>query len=225
MIRVFFGNPGCGKTTTAVRNLKKMILKKEYDRYFTNFESAVSEFVDLKDLGKWTFPEHSYLCIDEAGIEYNSRKYKSLSQDTIAWLKLHRHYRVDVDVISQSWEDMDITIRRLADQLWYLKHLGCFTFVRRIYKRVGIDKETHQIVDFYEFGSIITRFLPFPFHRKNWYLVFRPFHYKQFDSFSKMYLPEIYSQEKPLPWQLQRKRWRGQWLKAIKKLFKAERKG
>jgi len=216
MIRIFFGNPGCGKTTCMVRNMKKMqkypktlhyrlchsrFLSKYFIgaftpkypyifSYYSNFESDFSENINLKDLGKWTLPSNSYLCVDESGIEYNSRKYKSLPQETIAWYKLYRHYEVKIiDFVSQSWEDMDVTIRRLADELWYLRSFGPFTFVRRIYKWTGIDKETHQITDMYKFGSFIRRILPPPFHRKDWYLVFRPFHYKHFDSYERYYLP------------------------------------
>lgn len=212
MIRIFFGNPGCGKTTCMIRNMKKMqkypktlhyklcnlpffswFMSYKYpfiDGYYSNFESSLSDNITLKDLGKWTFPEYSYLCVDESGIEYNSRKYKSLPQETIAWYKLHRHYKVNpIDFVSQSWEDMDVTIRRLADELWFLRKLGPFTLVRRIYKWTGIDKESHQIMDMYKFGSFFRRVLPPPFHRKDWYLVFRPFHYKQFNSFERYYLP------------------------------------
>lgn len=212
MIRIFFGNPGCGKTTCMVRNMKKMqkypktlhyklcnlpvfslFFHYKYpmiDDYYSNFDSVLSDNITLKDLGKWTLPEHSYLCVDESGIEYNSRKYKSLPQETIAWYKLYRHYKVDIiDFVSQSWEDMDVTIRRLIDELWYLRKLGPFTLVRRIYKWTGIDNETHQITDMYKFGSFFRRILPPPFHRKDWYVVFRPFHYKQFNSYERYYLP------------------------------------
>lgn len=129
------------------------------------------------------------LIIDEAGIEYNSRKYKSLSQDTISFFKLHRHYRCDVDFISQSWEDMDVTIRRLADELWYVRRIGPFTALRRVYKRVGIDEVSHQIIDKYEFGKLLPCILPFPFHRKNLIIFLRKPYYKYFDSYSKMDLP------------------------------------
>lgn len=212
MIRIFFGNPGCGKTTCIVRNMKIMqkypkslhyklcntfpfslIMKRKYPYmfgYYSNFDSQFSENINLKDLGKWTLPPNSYLCVDESGIEYNSRKYKSLPQETIAWYKLYRHYEVKIiDFVSQSWEDMDVTIRRLADELWYLRKLGPFTLARRIYRWTGIDKETHQITDMYKFGSFIRRILPPPFHRKDWYFVFRPFHYKHFDSYERYDLP------------------------------------
>lgn len=190
MIRVFFGNIGCGKTTLACRQFYKLLrsdqrgkLPPKYENYFSNFECKLSGNVSLQDLGKWTFPKNSYIIIDEAGIEYNNRKFKSLPQETIAWLKLSRHYKCDIDFLSQSWDDMDITIRRLASELWYVRKLGPFTMLRRIYKRVGIDEETHQILDFYEFGKILPCLLPPPFRQHNIEIFLRKPYYKYFDSY------------------------------------------
>ena len=121
MITVYFGSPGSGKTTMAVRRLLKE--RKHYENTFANFETSAADYdnVSLLNLGTWTFPPNSLIQVDEAGIEYNNRKFKSLPQETIQWFKLHRHYRCDVDVWSQSWDDMDITLRRLADRLYYIK--------------------------------------------------------------------------------------------------------
>ena len=83
MIRIYFGNPGCGKTTLACRMFKKE--KKRYKRkkspykyFISNFENKLSNCVSLEGLGKWTFPDYSYVIVDEAGIEYNNRKFKTL---------------------------------------------------------------------------------------------------------------------------------------------------
>ena len=191
MIRVLFGSPGCGKTTTACKLLKKS--RKYYKYCFANFtvSKKIATTVDLKDLGDWTFPQNSYVVIDEAGIEYNNRSYKLLPRTTISWFKLHRHYKCDVDVFSQSWEDMDITIRRLADQLWYMKKIGPFTVMRRVYKTLDIDENTHQIIDAYRLTKGIWLLLQplrliglsvlFP-QLKTWRLCFRPFYYRYFDS-------------------------------------------
>ncbi len=199
MIRIFFGSPGCGKTTLACRNMYKLQKDKHipYDYYFSNFDNDLSHNVSLQNLGQWTFPEHSYIVVDEAGIEYNSRKYKTLSQDTIAWLKLHRHYKCDVDFISQSWEDTDITIRRLADEYWYVKRLGPISLVRRVYKSVSVDDNTHQIIDAYKFGKLLKRILPFPFGQKTWFLVWRPKYYKYFNTHERPDLPVLYGDYAP----------------------------
>lgn len=196
MIRLFFGSPGAGKTTLAVALVKRFQKKKNppYDYYFLNFDTSISgsSSCSLVGLGEWSFPERSYVSVDEAGIEYNNRQFKSLPKSTIAWLKLHRHYKCDIDFFSQSWEDTDVTIRRLAAEYWYVKKIGFFTLVRRVYKKVTVDDNSHQIIDGFWFGKIIKRFLPFPFGSRTWYLIYRPNYYKFFDSYSCPKLPIRY---------------------------------
>lgn len=197
MIRYYFGSPGAGKTTTAVRNMRLMARKKiRPKRIFANFETKDLPYVtecDTVDLGKWTFPKYSHVYLDEAGIDYNNRKFKSMLQETIAWYKKHRHFRVDVDIYSQSWEDVDITLRRLSYELWYIKKVGPFTLCRLIKKFVDIDDERHEIVDGYRFAKLLRRFLPWPFKEKTWYFVFRPFHYRFFDSYDCPDIPVRYA--------------------------------
>ena len=194
MIRTFFGSPGAGKTTLAV----KMAIKNrnKYDGVFLNFDHKIKDcyFCNLDRLGEWTFPDHSYICIDEAGIEYNSRAYKALPKVAIAWYKKHRHYKCDIDVFSQSWDDMDITLRRLSTELWYIYRIGPWTLSRRIYKRVTVDKNTKQIIDGYKMASMLWLFVWFLQLDKGLFapkfkLTFRPFYYKFFDSYSKDNLP------------------------------------
>lgn len=124
------------------------------------------------------FPRNSYIALDEAGIEFNNRAYKTMPKHTIAWFKKHRHYGCDVDVFSQSWDDMDITIRRLANELWYMYKIGPFTLCRRVYKRLTIDKNTEQIIDGYRMANMLWIFvwflqLGYPFQKK-FMLTFRP---------------------------------------------------
>ena len=193
MIRVFFGSPGVGKTTLCVKQAKRQL--KHYDYTFTNFPQTVpgSSVVDLAGLGNWTFPDHSYIAIDEAGIEYNNRKFKTLPQETIRWYKKHRHYKCDVDVFSQGWDDMDITLRRLANELWCMYKFGPFTLCRRVYKKVEVDQNTHQIIDGYKLANMLWLLiwplqLGWPFDKKLT-VTYRPFYYKYFDSWDKDHIP------------------------------------
>ena len=120
--------------------------------------------------------------IDEAGIEYNNRNFKAFPPTAVYWYKYHRHYQCSVDVFSQSYEDMDITLRRLAQNYYVVKKslLPKFVVCKRIRRKVGIDENTHQIIDHYYFG--------FPILDTKW--IFSPPLWKLFNSFSRKELPE-----------------------------------
>lgn len=189
MIITYFGNPGCGKTTQIAKLLKKN--QKYYKHTTANIQHTVcgSWRCYLDDLGKWTFPPGSFICIDEAGIEYNNRAYKTLPKEAIRYFKTHRHYRHDIAIFSQSFEDMDITLRRLSDQYWYLRKIGPFTLQRRVFKRVMVDERTYQIIDGYTMASPLWLFVWFLQLDRGllppmWKLTFRPFYYKYFDSYT-----------------------------------------
>lgn len=134
-----------------------------------------------KDLGRRLI-SGGRLIIDEAGVEFNNRNFKSFPQETIYFFKYHRHYKLAVDVLSQSYEDMDITIRRLARHMYVVKQslIPGFVCIRRIRRRVGIDDSTHQIIDEYSWGL--------PVLDSRW-IFSRPL-YKLFNSYSCKTLPD-----------------------------------
>ena len=221
MICVYFGSPGCGKTTHIMYLIKKQIKElskwttkqkyfpKFFQRfirepkqlyYFTNVKDCVFPFYPSSELGKTSLPPKSVYYLDEAGIDFNNRSYKSLSKETIAYFKLHRHYKHNINVYSQSWEDMDVTIRRLADKYFYLKKIGPFTLCREVRKVVTIDTNTQQIIDGYKFCGILWRLLPrFMGGFRSFYFVFRPLYYDYFDSYSIEHpLPEFNIRPRPV---------------------------
>lgn len=213
MIRIFFGSPGCGKTTLGVRTLVKFKKKRKppFKYMYANFDQQLVPSINLTGLGSWTLPFDSYLFIDEAGIEFNNRNFKNFPSELLRWFKLHRHYGIRcIDVISQSWEDMDIVVRRLADELWYVKKLGPFTLCRRIFKDVRVDKEKHQIVDGYRVSGFFSGLLPWNWGR-NWFIFLRCFYYRFFDTHEAPHLTvRDFSNLKPadppswIQWQKQR---------------------
>ena len=98
--------------------LTRLILNSKYLKrrisVYSNVPITGAYRLDAKvDIGHYMI-EDAKIIIDEAGIEYNNRNYKSFPQEAIYFYKYHRHYRVSVDVFSQSYEDMDVTLRRLA---------------------------------------------------------------------------------------------------------------
>lgn len=195
MIRLFFGKPGVGKSTLCCKLAKKA--SKGRPTYI-NFQNTVPNTYSctLEDLGEWSFQEGAYAAIDESSIEYNNRSYKSMPKPTICYMKKHRHYKVDMDFFSQSHEDTDVTIRRLADQLWYMQKIGPWTLCRRVYKFVMVDQVTHQIIDGYKMASLLW-LLVWPIQlplkicpvQQKFMLTFRPFYYKYFNSWDTDNLP------------------------------------
>lgn len=178
-IKIYFGVPGSGKTTLAARIVLKNL--RQGITTFSNVPIKGAVVYDSKVIGEVDISDCD-LIIDEAGIEYNSRAYKAMPKSQIQWFKLHRHYGCrNIYVFSQSYEDMDITLRRLADQIFVVKrtlipYLFC---TRRIAVKVGIDEETHQITDLYYF-----QFMGYQFY---W-----GFHYwHMFDSWSAPVLPNV----------------------------------
>lgn len=118
-LNIYFGLPGAGKSTYAAF-LAYHDMKKGRAVY-SNFPIIGAFALDAtNDLGKVNV-SNGRVIIDEAGVEFNSRNYKNMSQDIIHFMKYHRHYDCIVDVFSQSPDDMDITIRRLAYNCYWIK--------------------------------------------------------------------------------------------------------
>ena len=174
-IRLFFGRPGCGKTTFASKIIGGSRLKR-----FANVDLSDCEHISLDGMGKdWVLPLASHLIVDEASIAYNNRRFKSMDPKLIEYFKLHRHYRLKIDFFSQAWDDIDITIRRLVDEIWYLRKIGPFTIARKVRKEVCIDQVTQQIIDGYKFVKLWHML----FGEKCLLICYRPKYYSRFDSF------------------------------------------
>lgn len=156
-LEVYFGLPGSGKTTMCAAFTERAF-KKGIPTY-TNVPVVGAYQLDPKsDLG-YNHIENAQILIDEAGIEYNSRNFKTMSQETIAWLKLHRHYKCSVKVFSQSYNDMDITMRRLAYNFYLVRRSiipGVFCSIP-IRRSIGINQMTQEICDTYHFDPPLLR--------------------------------------------------------------------
>lgn len=158
IISVYFGVPGSGKTTFASYLAKKDL--KKGGKVWSNVPITGTYQLDCKaDLGKHMIVD-GRIIIDEAGIEYNNRNYKQLDQESIKFFKYHRHYECGIDVFSQSHEDMDVTIRRLAQVYYCVRKSRIFPNVivcKAIGRRIGIDEKTKQIIDEYYWKPFSTK--------------------------------------------------------------------
>lgn len=206
VLNVYFGVPGSGKTTFAAwltkeclreswvvrlckrwpdKKLCKRILEgKRFRRataVYSNVPITGAFQLDAKeDIGHYMIAD-AKIIIDEAGIEYNNRNFKAFPPEAIYFYKYHRHYQTSVDVFSQSYEDMDVTLRRLAQNFYVVRRSlvpFCVT-CRLIRRKVGVDDTTHQIADLYSMG------LPVLDTRR----IFCPPLWRMFNSYSRKELP------------------------------------
>ena len=159
IISIYFGVPGSGKTTFAAWLVRHELKHKR--RVWSNVPITGSLKYEPKvDLGKFSMVD-GRIILDEASVEYNNRKFKELDPDTIRYLKYHRHYQTAIDVFSQSYDDMDITLRRLAQRYYLMKRsiLPWFVIRKTISKRIGIDENTKQIIDEFYFKPFSTKYI------------------------------------------------------------------
>lgn len=210
MIRYFVGSIGSGKTTMAV----KFALQEMYGKHFTivkalfhnvkcgkdkverknivycNYDNTMAtRKFDAQELANRKPCEYAYVQIDESGLEFNSREFKTLKKGIIEYFKLSRHNHNNVDIFSQTFDDTDKMIRDLASEIWLLKRCGPFTVARKVVCSIGIDKDTKQLKFMHEFIPIWHQLLPF--QPKQFKFCFRPFYYRFFNSFSPVLRNEI----------------------------------
>ena len=181
-IQIFFGLPGSGKSTKAASIVAKNELRGRPT--FSNVPiTGALEFSPHEDLGKFMIRDCDII-IDEAGLEYNNRNFKTFSQDETYFFKYHRHYKTNIYVFSQSYNDMDKKIRDLATELFVVKKsfIPKFIVCRRIKKRIGVNDMTKDIVDEYYFSNW---FLSLLFDKR----IFAPLYYNRFNTYSCKKLP------------------------------------
>ena len=175
---VYFGVPGSGKTTFAAWIAKK-VLKKQGQVWSNVPIKGTIKLNPVTDIGQ-TLITDGHVIIDEAGVEYNNRDFKSFSKEATYFYKHHRHYRVSVHLFSQGFDDMDKKLRTLATSLFVVKKSLIPFMIRRyrISKKVGINELTKEICD--EYYKV-------PFSSR-W--IFSPALWDMFDTYSIKNLPE-----------------------------------
>ena len=189
MITCYFGVPGCGKTTLltkfAVRELKRMKRgRSPYKHVYTNFYCKGAEVIDYRDLANYKITD-SLILLDELAMDADNRKFKTFSDNMRDFFILHRHLGCDIIYATQSYEMVDLKIRQLTAQLWYMQKtvvpfLSAFTTAKKVYRTISINEHTSELTLGYRFCNLLEAFFA-----SNYKCVFRPRYYKYFDSFDE----------------------------------------
>lgn len=130
-IEVYSGNPGSGKTSFLARQAlaclranRETFLKTQYKRTVrsnimfsdsinTEFGDFIQYFHDLEDIDQLRDCD---LFIDEISLYFDSHNWEALPRRTKKFLRLHRHYGVNIFGASQDFKSVDPSFRRLVDK-------------------------------------------------------------------------------------------------------------
>lgn len=137
---MIFGRKGCGKTTYLAKTAMRYI-RAGWTVYSTEpIPGTLRITADM--IGQIRFCENSVLLIDEAGITYDNRKYKSFADDKRDFYKYQRHYKVRVYLFSQTF-DIDVKLRTLTDEMYMLRNFcNVLTICRKLKLKQSIIKAT-----------------------------------------------------------------------------------
>lgn len=177
ILNIYFGVPGSGKTTFA-SYLAKHDLKKGGQVWSNVPIKGCYKLEPKTDIGFYNIHDGRVI-IDEAGIEYNSRDWKAFTSRATYFYKYHRHYNLGIDVFSQGVDDCDKIIRTLAQNVYVVKRsIIPFCITRRtIQKKIGIDDNSHQIIDEYSWKFLSRK------------IIFAPLVWGMFDSHIRIDFP------------------------------------
>ena len=189
-IELYFGLPGCGKTTLMAAEAFKAVRYGKYNNVYCNVHLSIPgvTYISNDCIGKYTLSD-GLLLIDEATLFADNRAHKEFTKDKIEFFLLHRHYNVDIKLYTQQWDGVDRKIRVITDRVYYVYKgliLGHWfsTYYRIPYgiiipdpKKHGAGSQLGEIIQGYCKPNIIIRLLA-P-------RIYRPKFYKYFDSWEQ----------------------------------------
>ena len=173
-----FGRKGSGKSCFMVHEMLKY-LRKGWNIY-TDMPVNLPNVRIISDpnslFKQYTPEEHSVIFLDEIGITWHSREFKTFDKNIREWFKLQRKYKCRVYANSQTF-DIDKGLRDLADMLILQTNIGNIISISRpILKGVTVTDPSFtgeaKIVDSLTFAK--------PWHYK---FYFMPKYFKYFQSF------------------------------------------
>ena len=187
---MIFGKKGSGKNTL----LTKWSIK--YNRMgfhvYSDSEIFNTYKLDTDWIGKYDFPKNSVLLIQEAGMTWDNRNFKSFPSEVRDFFKLQRHKSVIVVLASQSF-DVDKKLRDLTDEMYLVTNfMRIFSIAKRINKKITIQKADDPNKNSTDQASFLTESYSFdlPFF---WKFTYIPRYIKYFNSFEAVELPLVSS--------------------------------
>ena len=166
MVSLFFGLPGAGKTAYLTFRIVNYLMlidtrskKCRYENIWTNADVSISHpslhVVPFSDMVNYDLGERSVLLIDEAQLEFSTREYKTFTKDLLRLFTMHRHYGYDIETYTQRFNALDLNVRTLTVNVYYLRKGGIFRGVTHVYPvSYGIYIPRKKDTDSNDYGEI-----------------------------------------------------------------------
>ena len=157
-LKFIFGKMGTGKSgLIAIWSIKDMT-DPRFKYVYTSCGIPGTRKFNPEDIGKgFTFPPYSSIYIDEFGLLYNSRDFKSFPKAARQWFKYLRQSKCKVTIFSQA-PDIDKSVRDLAHEYGLLRRVGPFSILFDVSKNIDIGQDIQgngQIIDnYFKYGIL-----------------------------------------------------------------------
>lgn len=154
---LYYGKKGCGKTTM----LTKIAINaaREGKTVYSNVKIPSTILFNPKQLKTCTPVPNSIVLIDEIGLIWDNRNFKSFESEINEWFKYARQYRVSVHMFSQV-PDIDLKIRNLCDAYYLVENkFRVFSYAKRISKVLTVKTDIEgkgNLVDSFEFAPLFS---------------------------------------------------------------------
>lgn len=213
-VSLYFGLPGCGKTTLLTKLAYDAIRHGDYAHVYTNvgLEIPGVTLIDNECIGKYELRD-CLLLIDEATLFADSRDHKNFTKTQISYFLEHRHRCADIVLFTQQWDGVDKKIRVITDRVYYVyKNLFTGKWISKCVRipyglvfpdpKRGGDK-LGEIIQGYSKPPLLARM----FARR----IYRPKYYQYFDSWELNPFEELPAKYKPVSGNIHEKRWLSQY--------------
>lgn len=159
-LRLVFGKMGVGKTGLIAKCAMKDLLDPRFDQVYTTIGVPGTYKIDFKEVieNEMTFPPNSSIYVDEFGLVYNNRDFKSFPAKTRKWFKFIRQSRCKLTIFSQS-PDVDKSVRDLCHSYGLLRRIGPFVFEFEVSKNIDVGSDhdgNGQLIDNYFKMGVLT---------------------------------------------------------------------